>query len=318
MVVNPGVTPVKPEEWTNVAPSVLTTIELAGGKVLADSLAGREQTRTLALAEMLASGLRPLAVGLEALEGVGEETLGSLTAASKTATRASGEPCVKSSRRRVASARFRSWSPCSKIPTPDLRARAAEALGELKAEAATEPLVQLLSDPVGEVRGAAATALGSVGVPNTSLPLLAALVADCRREDSNEAVRMAMIEAIARLSDGSKPELAKALNELPRPVASRLALALERHGVVESCLTEPEYEEWEGLFGGFISRVASLGVGRPFLEHLDSAEEWVRLRAAVALGHSHDGASLPAVSALLGDPEASVRERAVEALAADG
>ena len=82
-VVNPGVTPVKPEEWTTVAPSVLTTIELAGGKVLADSLAGREQTRTLALAEMLASGLRPLAVGLEALEGVGEETLGSLTSALK-------------------------------------------------------------------------------------------------------------------------------------------------------------------------------------------------------------------------------------------
>ena len=205
--------------------------------------------------------------------------------------------------------------PLLQDPTPDLRARAAQALGELKAEAATEQLVELLEDPVGEVRGAAATALGSVGVPNTSLPLLTALAADCRREDSNDTVRMAMIEAVARLSDGSKPELAKALHDLPRPTASRLALALERHGVVESCLTEPEYEEWESLFGGFLSRVASLGVARPFLEHLDSAEEWVRLRVAAALGHSHDGQSLPSVAALLGDPEGAVRQRAVEALA---
>ncbi len=314
-VVNPGVTSVKPEEWTTVAPSVLTTIELAGGKVLADSLAGREQTRTLALAEMLASGLRPLAVGLEALEGVGEETLGSLTAALRDRNprvrRTLCEVLAATGGERAVSLLI----PLLQDPTPDLRALAAEALGELKAEAATEQLVELLNDPVGEVRGAAATALGSVGVPNTSLPLLAALAVDSRREDSSETVRTAMIDAATRLSDGSKPELAKALNELPRPLASRLSLALERHGVVESRLTEPEYEEWEGLFGGFISRVASLGVVRPFLEHLDSAEEWVRLRAAAALGHSHDGASLPAVAALLGDPDPAVRRRAVEALA---
>ena len=82
-VVNPGATPVNEKEWEHVAPAVLTTIELAGGRVLADSLAGREQTRTLALAEMLASGMRSLAVGLEALEGVGEETFGVLTSALK-------------------------------------------------------------------------------------------------------------------------------------------------------------------------------------------------------------------------------------------
>ena len=124
-----------------------------------------------------------------------------------------------------------------------------------------------------------------------------------------------MIEAIAKLSDGSKPELSRALNDLPRPVASRLSLSLERNGVVEECLVEPDYEQWSSLFSGFLARVASLGVTRPFLEHLDSSEEWVRLRAATALGHSHDAAALPAVAVLLGDPDAAVREQAVKSLA---
>jgi len=314
-VVNPGTTPINKDEWTNVAPAVLTTIELAGGKVLADSLAGRQETRTLALAEMLASGLRPLAVGMEALEGVGEETLGSLTAALKDRN-----PRVRRTLAEVLAATGGERSialliPLLQDPTPELRARAAEALGELKAEAAAEQLVQLLQDPVADVRAAAAAALGEVGVTSASPPLLVALAEECRREDSAESTRAAMIEAIAKLSDGSKPELSRALNELPRPVASRLALALEKSGVVEACLSEPEYEQWAELFAAFLGRVASLGVARPFLDHLDSAEEWVRLRAAAALGHSHDAAALPAVAALLGDPDTKVREQAVDSLA---
>lgn len=303
------------EDWGSLAPAVTAAVELAGGKALPEDQPGRQQTRALALAEMLESGLRPLAVGLQAMEGVGEETMGTLTSALRDRN-----PRVRRTLAEVLAAMGGEQSiemliPLLQDPTPELRARACESLGNLKASAAAKPITELLQDPVGEVRAAAATALSRLEIDSASTPVIAALTEECRREDATEPARAAMIEAIAQLCDGSRPELVKALTELPRPIAARLAAAMERSGHVEAALTEPEYEGWSELFAKFLARVASLGVSKPFLDTLDSADDWVRLRAAAALGYSHDPKAVTAVSALLSDPNAKVRAEAANSIA---
>ena len=306
------------EDWGSLSPAVIAAVELAGGKALPEDQPGRAQARALALAEMLESGLRPLAVGIQAMEGMGEETMGTLTSALRDRN-----PRVRRTLAEVLAAMGGEQSielliPLLQDPTPELRARAAESLGRLKASAATGPITQLLEDPVAEVRAAAATALAEIGVESAAAAIVTALTEECRRDDASESARAAMISSVARLCDGSRQELVQALTDLPRPVAARLAAAMERTGHVESALTEPEYEGWSDLFVKFLARVASLGVSKPFLDMLDSADDWVRLRAAAALGYSHDPNAVTAVGALLGDPDANVRSEAASSIARMG
>jgi len=306
------------EDWGSLSPGVMAAVELAGGKALPEDQPGRQQTRALALAEMLESGLRPLAVSVQAMEEVGEETMGTLTSALRDRN-----PRVRRTLAEVLAARGGEQSiemliPLLQDPTPELRARACESLGNLKASVATGPITELLQDGVAEVRAAAATALATIGAESAGAAVIEALSEECRREEASEPTRAAMIEAIAHLCDGSRSELVQALTNLPRPVAARLAAAMERSGHVEAALTEPEYEGWGDLFAKFLARVASLGVSKPFFGTLDSADDWVRLRAAAALGYSHDPNAVTAVSALLGDPDARVRAEAANSIARMG
>jgi protein-S-isoprenylcysteine O-methyltransferase Ste14 len=55
---------------------------------------------------------------------------------------------------------------------PDIRASAAEKLGDVKSQAAVPALIEVLSDPVGDVRQQAARALGRIGAPEAKVPLL--------------------------------------------------------------------------------------------------------------------------------------------------
>ncbi len=306
------------EEPLSLAPAVTAAVELAGGRVLTESEERRSQTRVLALAEMLEAGLRPLAVGLRALEGVEEEALEPLSSALRDRS-----PRVRRSLVEVLAAMggdraIEMLTPLLQDPSPDLRAQAARALGSLRAETAGSQLADLLGDPIGEVRAAAASALAEMELKRACSPLIAALGAEARREDPSEQAQSAMIEAIVRLSDGARRDLADALATLPRPVARSLAAALEAGGAVESWLTAAESEGAEEVVAELLARVAELGVSRPLLEALDSTAEWVRIQSAAALGHSRDPASLAAVAALLSDPDRKVRAEAVRSVARQG
>jgi HEAT repeat protein len=292
-----------------LSPAVAGVLELAGGRVLAASRERPDQTRVLAFAEMLEAGLRPLALGLR--DGIKTETLEPLTAALRDRS-----PRVRRSLYEVLAALGGEKSTellvmALQDPSPDLRAQAARSLGKAKAGSAVPQLMPLLRDPIGEVRAAAASALAEVGLASACASVIEALAEECRRGDSAEAARAAMTDAIARLADGGRPELAQALTSLPRPVASRLAASLERNGVIERWLAGREAKEQSEL----LASAAELGVSRPFLEALDSAEQSVRLQSAAALGHSHDPAALTAVAALLADSDAKVRGEVVNSLA---
>ena len=308
-----GDRPAEHDDATPPAPAVAAAIEIAGGR----AFAGGESTRMLAFAEMLEAGLRPLAVGIQNLESVTEEAMEPLTAALRDRS-----PRVRRSLCEVLAAMGGDKSEALlgallQDPSPELRARAAQALGGLKSISAVAQLTPLLQDPMAEVRSAAASALAEIGVEIAYAKIVEALGDECRRDDGTEAARAAMIEAIAKLSDGVKAELADALTNLPRPTAARLAVSLEKSGALERWLSDPVRDKGD-LLARVLGIVVKLGVTRPFLEALDSTQEWVRLRAAAALGHSHDPAALNAVAALLNDPDASVRARAVASLAAPG
>jgi HEAT repeat protein len=203
-------------------------------------------------------------------------------------------------------------------PAPELRARAAAALGSLKATSASSELSRLLRDPIAEVRAAAASALAEVGAESNCPDVIGALAEECCREDGTQPALAAMIDAIARLSNGGRPELAEALATLPRPLASRLAGSLDKNRVIERWLREEDWNDEDELLARLLATAAELGVARPFLEALDCEEESVRVRSAAALGHSRQEAALPAVAALLNDPEARVRAEVVRSVAEQG
>jgi HEAT repeat protein len=301
-----------------LAPAVAGAVELAGGRPLTQSETLRGETRVLALAEMLEAGLRPLALGLKQLSGVEDEAMEPLSSALRDRS-----PRVRRSLVEVLAAMGgnRSVEMLGRLlqdPSPDLRAEAARALGNLRAEGAADEITAMLSDPVGEVRAAAARALAEMEQGRAARAVLAALSQESQRDDASEAARAAMIEATVRLADSARPALAEALEALPRPIARRLAVALDGAGVVERWLREDSWEGQEGTLASLLGRLANLGVSTPLLEALDATVERVRIQAVAALGNSRDGSVLEAVSGLLSDPNAAVRAAAVRSLAAHG
>src|SRR5574340_622826 len=194
---NQGERPSEQEE-APPTPAMAAALWLARGR----PSAGSEDLRMLAFAEMLEAGLRPLAVSMQSLEGVADEAMESLEAALRDRS-----PRVRHSLCEVLAAMGGEKSQelllvVLQDPSPELRARAAQALGGLKSLSAVAPLLPLLQDPMAEVRAAAATALAEIGVDSAYAPILTALGDECRREDGVEATRGAMIDAVAKLSDG--------------------------------------------------------------------------------------------------------------------
>ncbi len=301
-------------ELVELAPAVAAAVELAGGRALAQSGQTLGETRVLALAEMLEAGLRPLAVGMRALEGVEEETIGPLTSALRDRS-----PRVRQSLVEVLTAMggekaINLLVPLLQDPSADLRAQATRALGNLKVEASSTQVAQLLRDPVGDVRAAAAAALAEMDAKTMCSAVLEALGEESRRDDPSETARDTMIDAIVRLSDGGLPALGRAFGSLPRPVGRRLAAALEEAGTIEVWLGR-QWQGMEDLLDELLASIAELGISRSLLAALDSTQESVRLHAAAALGYSHDPVALTATAGLLSDPDAEVRRQAVLSIA---
>ena len=186
----------------------------------------------------------------------------------------------------------------------NVRRRAASSLSAL-GEIALEPLRGVLQEGSANERGAAVEALGILGDPRA----LGALVAHL--EDQDGDVRIGAIDALAELgeADAIEPLLA-ALSDPEGPARRKAAQALERMG-------EPDWKRWfQGYADDFIQVAQSddrrtLAILRKAL----SRQEGPALaNAARSLGKLGDIEALSPLIGTLENPDAGVREAAVEAI----
>lgn len=171
----------------------------------------------------------------------------------------------------------------------EVRADAAEALGELGANDAVTALVAMLSDPDPGLRRVAAAAIGELTAPSAVADLLAAL------EDDDEAVRAAARDAIASL-----------LAELPAGALDDVFVdALEHDSVIVRLAA---VEALGALRAGHVAdAVARL---------VDDPDSEVRVAAVGTLGLLGDVSAFAVLIAALDHEDAGVRRAAGGAIAA--
>ncbi|MGP0591146.1 HEAT repeat domain-containing protein [Nitrospira sp. T9] len=103
------------------------------------------------------------------------------------------------------------------------RKHAIEVLGELRVEAAVKPLVEMLSDEVGDVRQRAYEALIKIGAPCVPdvIPLLVS-------EDDD--LRQSATEILRKIGKPAVEPLARALGEADEKLQKRIMKVLDRMG----------------------------------------------------------------------------------------
>lgn len=103
------------------------------------------------------------------------------------------------------------------------RKHAIEVLGELRVEAAVKPLVEMLSDEVGDVRQRAYEALIKIGAPCVAdvIPLLVS-------EDDD--LRQSATEILRKIGKPAVEPLALALGEADERLQKRIMKVLDRMG----------------------------------------------------------------------------------------
>jgi HEAT repeat protein len=116
-----------------------------------------------------------------------------------------------------------------------VRKSAIEALGELRATAAVEPLLQALKDPAGDIRILAAGALRAIGDPRTVTPFIQAL------RDPSSSVQEQAALALEQLGDQrAVPPLQEALQAHVPQGEKRPADRAIAHALVTLAPTRPE------------------------------------------------------------------------------
>jgi HEAT repeat protein len=141
-----------------------------------------------------------------------------------------------------------------------VRASAAQALGELKADSAYDPLVELLNDREVSVRAAAASALGDLGDPRVARDLerLAATGVG--------PLRLAAIGALGKLGNTAVlVTLRKALNDDDMDVrlAAAVALGHIHHKDVIPLLQDVYRNQEESVVVRVYACVSAAGLGDP-------------------------------------------------------
>jgi len=197
------------------------------------------------------------------------------------------------------------------------RADAAEKLGLMGSEKATQSLIARMSDPMPEVRVRAAQALGGIGTVESLRPLVAAL---------RDSGRWSAIRVAGMLIGAGDDAVDVLLEEFDRLPAHAKISAIDIFGRIKSLraskllrqlLVAPEAD--------LRARAAyALGmIGDPTAAGVLSAclhdKEWsVRAMAAKALGRLRESESIPALAETLADPQWWVRSNAAEALKSKG
>ena len=198
-------------------------------------------------------------------------------------------------------------------PSERVRISAAEALGRLKARSAVMDLAQVaLRDPVPPVRAEAARALGAIGDEVVLDHLVLAL------GDTDYWTRLRAVEAIELLRPKDIGVLERALSDPAEPVRQRVAVALERLGVVDrmvSDLADLDRRRSDRAAETLV-RLGQAGFPAALLSHLHHESLRVRARLCGVLGRIGDLRALDALVERLTDESWPVRARAVEAIAA--
>ncbi|HMH50203.1 MAG TPA: HEAT repeat domain-containing protein [Candidatus Acidoferrum sp.] len=228
---------------------------------------------------------------------------------------------------------------------PDVRARAAVALGRIGTDAAIQPLREALRDAAWLVRASAATAIGSIGDVSALSALTEALHdQDWRvRGDAAEGLGKLGIDAVIpylveALGDelydvgvkaaealgevGSEAAVDAALNALgsPNPTLRHLAAAalseMGSHRAVPALVRALEDQDADvrcsAVFA--LEAVGDKEAFEAFLRAVNDSSDTVRASAAAALGRTGSEAALPDLLTILDDPSAHVRENAAAAL----
>lgn len=211
-----------------------------------------------------------------------------------------------------------------------LRARAALALGRFQQPEAIDSLAQALHDPVAEVRGAAAFALGQIGLQfkidgDTSnsacaQPLMAALVSE-----TDPGIRARMLDALGHAGTrASISFLTKNLNSDRPLLQAAAALAIGRLAywqLVDFAATSAlipllraEMTETRAAAAYALLRMKDPSARQALRQSLEDSDALVRALAARALGDLNDHHAIAGLAQRLSDPDWRVAVNAMRSL----
>ncbi|MCX5752792.1 MAG: HEAT repeat domain-containing protein [Candidatus Krumholzibacteria bacterium] len=194
--------------------------------------------------------------------------------------------------------------------SPEVRAKAAGALGKIKDDRSVNMLLELLvSDPVPFVRVKASQALGLIGHPAVIDYLINIL------KDPEWWVRVRAVEALEKLGDKAVAALLPALEDEDPEVRKRAAMALERIGYVEKILDEYGQPEFKGELRKILCLVAEAGIIESLGQKLMTADRPLKKRIVRILGEARViEAAGPLLELLRETSEWSLKARIIESL----
>jgi HEAT repeat protein len=222
--------------------------------------------------------------------------------------------------RRMWAAEILGWigNPAAAIPlidalgdvNPEVRAKAAGALGKFREARAIDRLLEmLLSDPIPFVRTRVAQALGAIGHPRVVDHLVQVL------NDPEWWVRIRAIEALEQIGGESAGVLVAALEDQDAEVRRRAATALERMGYVRSAVETLEREGFRPDILRILLLVGKAGVTEGVFGRIRTAKPPAKKLLVRIAGDIGDASAVPVLVELLSTcDEASLRSRLVEAI----
>ncbi|RJQ51797.1 MAG: HEAT repeat domain-containing protein [Nitrospiraceae bacterium] len=194
--------------------------------------------------------------------------------------------------------------------SPEVRAKAAGALGKIKSERAISRLTELLiSEPVPYVRTRVSQALGAIGNPSVIHYLVNIL------KDPEWWVRVRAVEALEHIGEQSIPSLLVALEDEDAEVRKRAALALERIGYIEKIINEYGQDKYKPGLRKILFLVAQAGVIESLSEKLTNSEGPLKMRLVRLLGEAKTAeAAEPLIELLKTAPDWNLRARIIQSL----
>ncbi len=163
--------------------------------------------------------------------------------------------------------------------SPEVRAKAASALGKIKDSGAVNVMLELLiSDPIPFVRVRVAQALGSIGHPAVIDYLVNVL------KDPEWWVRVRAVESLEQFGENAVSALLIALEDDDLEVRRRSAMALEKIGYVGKIIKEFRQEEYKPALKNILFLIARTGIIECISEKLNTDDVHLQKRIVRILG----------------------------------